>query len=110
MNNFIKYYGILRIGLGICGVSLFICVYQESEEKMSKELKTQWHPAFVSAMKLELIEDAEYLDYTSEYNLNTKPLEMDLLIVKKKMWKSRMRLERYFVDTILLSTSHRMIP
>lgn len=50
---------------------------------MSKELKTQWHPAFVSAMKLELIEDAAYLDYTSEYNLNTKPLEMDLLIVKK---------------------------
>ena len=84
MNNFIKYYGILRIRLGICGVSLFICVYQESEEKMSKELKTQWHPAFVSAMKLELIEDAEYLDYTSEYNLNTKPLEMDLLIVKKE--------------------------
>ena len=83
MNNFIKDYGILRIGLGIWGVSLFICVYQESEEKMSKELKTQWHPAFVSAMKLELIEDAEYLDYTSEYNLNTKPLEMDLLIVKK---------------------------
>ena len=51
---------------------------------MSKELRTQWHPAFVSAMKLELIEDAEYLDYTSEYNLNTKPLEMDLLIVKKE--------------------------
>jgi len=51
---------------------------------MSKELKTQWHPAFVSAMKLELIEDAEYLDYISEYNLNTKPLEMDLLIVKKE--------------------------
>ena len=84
MNNFIKDYGILRIGLEICGVSLFICVYQESEEKMSKELRTQWHPAFVSAMKLELIEDAEYLDYTSEYNLNTKPLEMDLLIVKKE--------------------------
>ena len=51
---------------------------------MPKELKTQWHPAFVSAMKLELMEDAEYLDYTSEYNLNTKPLEMDLLIVKKE--------------------------
>ena len=84
MNNFIKDYGILRMELGICGVFLFICVYQESEEKMSKELKTQWHPAFVSAMKLELIEDAEYLDYTSEYNLNTKPLEMDLLIVKKE--------------------------
>ena len=50
---------------------------------MAKELKTQWHPAFVSAIKLELIEDAKYLEYTSEYNLNTKPLEVDLLIVKK---------------------------
>lgn len=56
---------------------------------MSKELKTQWHPAFVSAMKLELIEDAEYLDYTSEYNLNTKPLEMDLLIVKKERCRNQ---------------------
>ncbi len=51
---------------------------------MSKELKTQWHPAFVSAMQLELKEDAQYLNFTSEYNLNTKPLEMDLLIVKKE--------------------------
>ncbi len=51
---------------------------------MSKELKTQWHPAFVSAMQLELKEDAKYLNFTSEYNLNTKPLEMDLLIVKKE--------------------------
>lgn len=33
MNNFIKDYGILRIGLGIWGVSLFICVYQESEKQ-----------------------------------------------------------------------------
>ena len=59
-------------------------VYQESEEKMSKELKTQWHPAFVSAMQLELKEDAQYLNFTSEHNLNTKPLEVDLLIVKKE--------------------------
>ncbi|MBQ8804039.1 MAG: hypothetical protein IJZ53_10415 [Tyzzerella sp.] len=50
---------------------------------MTEELKTQWHPAFCSAMKLELIEDGEYLDYQSEYNLNTKPLQIDLLVVKK---------------------------
>ena len=50
---------------------------------MTEELKTQWHPAFVSAMQLELMADAEYLNYTSEYSLNTKPLAMDLLIVKK---------------------------
>ena len=51
---------------------------------MSKELKTQWHPAFVSAMQLELKEDAQYLNFTSEHNLNPKPLEGDLLIVKKE--------------------------
>lgn len=51
---------------------------------MTKERKTQWHPAFVSAVKLELREDAEYLEYTSEYNLNVKPLAVDLLIVKKE--------------------------
>lgn len=50
---------------------------------MTEELKTQWHPAFCSAMKLELIEDGEYLDYINEYNLNTKPLQIDLLVVKK---------------------------
>ena len=51
---------------------------------MTNERKTQWHPAFCSAIKLELREDAEHLEYTSEYNLNTKPLQMDLLIVKKE--------------------------
>lgn len=50
---------------------------------MAKAVKTQWHPAFCSAMRLELKEDAEYLEYMNEYNLNTKPLQMDMLIVKK---------------------------
>ncbi len=50
---------------------------------MAKEFRTQWHPAFCSAIRLELKDDAEYLEYTNEYNLNTKPLQMDLLIVKK---------------------------
>ena len=84
MNNFIKQYDILWLSIEVSLFSYRLPVYQESEEKMSKELKTQWHPAFVSAMQLELKEDAKYLDFTSEYNLNTKPLEMDLLIVKKE--------------------------
>lgn len=50
---------------------------------MAKEFRTQWHPAFCSAMRLELKEDAEYLEFMNEYNLNTKPLQMDMLIVKK---------------------------
>ncbi len=50
---------------------------------MTKKANTQWHPAFCSAMKLELKEDAQYLEYQSEHTLNTMPLKIDLLIVKK---------------------------
>lgn len=50
---------------------------------MGKDLNTQWHPAFCSAVKLELIENKGDLDYTNEYNLNSKPIQMDLLVIKK---------------------------
>lgn len=43
----------------------------------------QWHPAFVAAMDLELNENRKDLEYNKEYNLNTKPLEVDLLVIKK---------------------------
>lgn len=45
--------------------------------------KIQWHPGFVSAMDLELCENRADLIYEKEYNLNTKPLEIDLLVIKK---------------------------
>lgn len=51
--------------------------------RMAHKTKTQWHPAFCSAMKLELAEDKKYLEYTNEYNLTKKPLQIDLLIIKK---------------------------
>ena len=50
---------------------------------MAKETRTQWHPAFCAAVKLELIENKVDLDYTNEYNLNSKPIQMDLLVIKK---------------------------
>lgn len=53
------------------------------EGNVTEKLRTQWHPAFCSAIKLELMEDDMYLDYQNEYHLNTKPLQIDLLIVKK---------------------------
>ncbi|MEY8389948.1 hypothetical protein AALA98_01030 [Lachnospiraceae bacterium 45-W7] len=48
-----------------------------------KDTKIQWHPGFVSAMNLELIKYRECLEFEKEYNLNTKPLEIDLLVIKK---------------------------
>ncbi|MCI9427810.1 MAG: hypothetical protein HFI81_08660 [Eubacterium sp.] len=44
--------------------------------------KVQWHPGFVAAMNLELAKSREFLVFEKEYNLNTKPLEIDLLIIK----------------------------
>lgn len=48
------------------------------------DTKIQWHPGFVAAMDLELKEDRDNLVFEKEYNLNTKPLEIDLLIIKKE--------------------------
>lgn len=48
-----------------------------------KNIKIQWHPAFVAAMNLELRRYRDDLIFYKEYNLNTKPLEIDLLIIRK---------------------------
>ena len=47
------------------------------------EVKIQWHPGFVAAMDLELSANRNDLIYEREYNLNVKPLEIDLLVIKK---------------------------
>lgn len=47
------------------------------------EIKIQWHPGFVAAINLELAENRDDLIYEKEYNLNTKPLGIDLLVIKK---------------------------
>lgn len=46
--------------------------------------KIQWHPGFVAAMNLEFAKDRSGLIFEKEYNLNTKPLEIDLLVIKKE--------------------------
>lgn len=48
------------------------------------DTKIQWHPGFVAAMVLELKDYRKDLVFEKEYNLNTKPLEIDLLVIKKE--------------------------
>ena len=50
---------------------------------MSKKI-TQWHPAFCSAMELEFIKEKGKLEYEREHEINSKPIKMDLLVIKKK--------------------------
>lgn len=52
------------------------------KDSTSKDI--QWHPAFVSAMNPEFLENRKDLVFEREYNLNTRPLEIDLLIIKMK--------------------------
>ena len=46
--------------------------------------KIQWHPGFVAAIDLEFKENRDDLIYEKEYNLSTKTLEIDLLVIKKE--------------------------
>ena len=45
--------------------------------------KTQWHPPFCASMQLELKEYKSILEYLMEYALSTKPLLIDLLVIRK---------------------------
>lgn len=51
---------------------------------MEIESKKQWHPAFCAAMELEFREDKDILQYKRELNLTKKPLQIDLLVIKKE--------------------------
>lgn len=49
-----------------------------------KNTKVQWHPGFIAAIDLEFARNRGDLVFDKEYNLNTKPLEIDLLVIKKE--------------------------
>ncbi len=58
-----------------------------------KTEKLQWHPAFCAATKLELRQDLDVLELIPEYNLSKKPLQIDLVIIKKMDWKRTLQNE-----------------
>lgn len=51
---------------------------------MEEEKRSQWHPAFYGALHLELVENKKDLEFKEEFILNTLPLRVDTLIIKKK--------------------------
>ena len=58
-----------------------------------KAEKLQWHPAFCAATELELRQDLDVLELIPEYNLSKKPLQIDLVIIKKMDWKRTLQNE-----------------
>ena len=43
----------------------------------------QWHMAFGAAFQIELMDDAENLEFIMEYQLARKPMSVDLMVIKK---------------------------
>ena len=52
------------------------------EQKMDDK-RIQWHPAFFAGIQIELELDADNLIFENEHQLGTKPMEIDVLIIKK---------------------------
>lgn len=46
--------------------------------------KLQWHPAFSAALRLELEDEMDGLEIREEFLLSKKPMQMDVLIIKKE--------------------------
>ena len=66
---------------------MFLCteilLFAKKERQNGKRDKNTVASGFCAAMRLELIENKADLDYENEYNLNSKPIQMDLLVIKK---------------------------
>ena len=52
-------------------------------ETLQNEEGISWHPAFFEAIQMELDEYSQYLQFIAEYPLTTKPLQIDVVIIKK---------------------------
>ena len=57
--------------------------FTENEPVSLSDMDIQWHPAFCAAAELELSANRAELDFHREYNLSKKPLQIDLLVIKK---------------------------
>ena len=81
---------------------------KNQQENQKKSQKLQWHPAFCSALRLELLEDAENLEFTDEFQLTEKPLQIDCTVVKvKKDCKIKMKSGRSSGNTTFLNINPR---
>ena len=52
-------------------------------EEKSNQKRLQWHSAFFAGIQIELEDDSDKLIFENEHQLSTKPLEIDVLVIKK---------------------------
>ncbi|MCI5530018.1 MAG: 3-isopropylmalate dehydrogenase [Blautia sp.] len=54
------------------------------KEMPAEKEALQWHPAFFAGIQIELKDDKENLSFENEHQLSTKPMEIDVLVIKKE--------------------------
>ncbi len=79
-------------------------------QKKKENDATYWHPAFFAGIQIELAEDADNLVFENEHQLGTKPMEIDVLIIKKETDRPvKKNIGRIFKSIISSNTKVRMI-
>jgi len=56
---------------------------EQSKTMVSEFSNIHWHPAFIEAIKLELSDYRDSLEFFSELPLTTEPLRIDCIVIKK---------------------------
>lgn len=57
---------------------------EKCKKKIPKERPLQWHPANYAGLQIELAEEKEFLNFEDEHQLGTKPMAIDILIIKNE--------------------------
>lgn len=65
------------------------------QKKQEQLKKLQWHPAFYAGIQIELEEEHEKLIFENEHQLNTKPLGIDVLMIKELRRTRKVQLEKF---------------
>ena len=56
---------------------------KQTQDESKKGTFLQWHPAFFAGIQIELEDEADKLTFEREYALSTKPMLIDVVIIKK---------------------------
>lgn len=54
----------------------------QDKERSSEKKPFQWHPANYAGLQIEFEDEKEYLSFENEHQLGTKPMAIDILIIK----------------------------
>lgn len=57
---------------------------KKQKREVPKERPLQWHPANYAGLQIELAEEKDFLSFEDEHQLGTKPMAIDILIIKNE--------------------------